>query len=89
MKPGKQYLRGPSIDARYNISPMTRWRWQRDPVLNFRKPIIINGRKYWCELAIEEWERTRAPKQMGAQRWGSRGTIHAIPTATSKRKSGS
>jgi hypothetical protein len=42
---------------------MTRWRWQRDAELKFPKPIVINGRKYWCELAVEEFERARALMQ--------------------------
>jgi predicted DNA-binding transcriptional regulator AlpA len=38
------FLNGPKVDARYGISPMTRWRWQRRPNLHFPKPININGR---------------------------------------------
>ena len=59
----RRFLRGPEVDARYGISPMTRWRWQRNPKLNFPKPIVINGRKYWRELALEEFERARALMQ--------------------------
>jgi hypothetical protein len=57
----KLYLTGPRLDARYGISPMTRWRWEHDTELNFPQPTIINGRKYWCLEALEDWERARAP----------------------------
>jgi len=53
------WLSGPKVDRRYNISPMTRWRWERNLDLGFPNPIIINGRKYWSARALEEWERTR------------------------------
>lgn len=55
-----QWLGGRMVDRRYSITPMTRWRWERNPELGFPKPIIINRRKYWSLRALEEWERSRA-----------------------------
>jgi predicted DNA-binding transcriptional regulator AlpA len=55
-----RYLSGPHVDERYDISPMTRWRWQRDPNLDFPKPIETNGRKRWRLRDLENWERSRA-----------------------------
>ena len=55
-----RFLRGPAVDERYDISPMTRWRWQRRTDLDFPKPITINGRKLWRLSELEEWERSRA-----------------------------
>jgi hypothetical protein len=55
-----QWLGGPMVDRRYNITPMTRWRWERNGELGFPKPLVINRRKYWSRRALEEWERSRA-----------------------------
>jgi predicted DNA-binding transcriptional regulator AlpA len=63
-----EWLSGPRVDRRYNMSPMTRWRWERNPDLGFPKPIIINGRKYWSRRALEEWERTRATPHVASKK---------------------
>lgn len=55
-----RYLSGPRVDERYDISPMTRWRWQRSAALQFPSPITINGRKLWRLSDLEKWERSRA-----------------------------
>ena len=55
----RHYLSGPRVDERYGISPMTRWRWQRNPSLNFPRPVEINRRKFWKRAELEAWERTR------------------------------
>ena len=57
--PQECFLTGPKIDARYGISAMTRWRWQRDPKLGFPPPMKINGRKLWRLSELESWERSR------------------------------
>ena len=62
------YLSGRKVDARYGTSPMTRWRWERNPTLGFPKPIIINGRKFWSQRALEEWERSRAATSLTPRR---------------------
>jgi hypothetical protein len=54
------YLSRTSQRKRYNISPMTLWRWERDPHLNFPPAIEINGRKYRSLRSLEAWERERA-----------------------------
>ncbi len=53
------FVPGAKVLARYGISPMTRWRWERNPALSFPKPIIINGRKLWRLSDLEAWERAR------------------------------
>jgi predicted DNA-binding transcriptional regulator AlpA len=55
-------LPGPRVDARYGISAMTRWRWERSPTLDFPKPLKINGRCYWRISDLAAWERGRAPR---------------------------
>jgi predicted DNA-binding transcriptional regulator AlpA len=57
--PRECFLTGPKIDARYGISAMTRWRWQRDSRLGFPAPMKINGRKLWRLSDLEFWERSR------------------------------
>ena len=60
MNRNRRYLPGPAVGSRYNISPMTRWPWQRDAELNFPKPLIINGQKYFSEQDLDEWDRELA-----------------------------
>jgi predicted DNA-binding transcriptional regulator AlpA len=53
------FLSGKRVDTRYGISPMTRWRWQRNEKLGFPMPMDINGRKLWRLSDLEAWERSR------------------------------
>ncbi len=48
------------VAARYDVVPRTIERWQANPALNFPKPLIVNGRKYWALEALESWERDHA-----------------------------
>jgi predicted DNA-binding transcriptional regulator AlpA len=64
-----RFLSGPGVDERYDISAMTRWRWQHNPSIKFPKPIEINRRKLWRLSDLEEWERSRvAPRKKGGSR---------------------
>jgi hypothetical protein len=49
--------------ARYNIVTRTLGRWLQNDALAFPRPVIINGRRYFREKLLEEWEknRVRAP----------------------------
>lgn len=40
----EKYLTGPQVQARYQKSSMTIYRWTRDDKLGFPKPLNINGR---------------------------------------------
>lgn len=51
------YFTSPQVQARFGISEMSLWRWQQDPKLDFPKPMIVNGRKYFAEDELVEWER--------------------------------
>jgi predicted DNA-binding transcriptional regulator AlpA len=44
-------------------SPMTIWRYEHDPDLNFPKPIRINGRKHWRIREIEAFEESQAARE--------------------------
>jgi predicted DNA-binding transcriptional regulator AlpA len=59
-QPEKRYLPGPKVAARYHVTDMSIYRWERDPRLNFPQPIRIGRRKFWDEADLEAWERSRA-----------------------------
>ena len=50
------------VRARYNVCDRTLSRWGFNPALNFPKPKVINGRKYYDddELTVFDRERTAA-----------------------------
>jgi hypothetical protein len=53
-------LPDPRVAARYDVTPRTIDNWDRQPALNFPKPIRINRRKYRRLNELENWERERA-----------------------------
>jgi len=56
MQPNQTFLTGPQVQARYNRSHVTLWRWVRDPALGFPQPIQINRLNYWRLVDLEAWE---------------------------------
>jgi hypothetical protein len=54
-----EYLSASAIRVRYDISPLTLWRWTRDPKLCFPIPLVINRRRFFKRAEIEAWERDR------------------------------
>jgi DNA-binding transcriptional MerR regulator len=48
------------VRARYGVCDRTIARWERDQALKFPQPTVINGRKYYDENALTEWDRARA-----------------------------
>lgn len=61
----KRFIPDKDVCARYGISPMTLWRWDRNPALKFPKPIRINRRKYRDEKDLESFEQSRISKAAG------------------------
>ena len=55
------------VRERYRISGRTLSRWLRAPALSFPTPLVINGRRYFDEASLIEWERTRAAEQPSAR----------------------
>jgi len=41
---------------------MTVWRWLRDEDLGFPEPLVINGRRFWLEGALDEFDDERTAK---------------------------
>lgn len=56
------FLTGPQVQARYQKSHVTIWRWVRDPALGFPAPIQINRLNYWRLADLEAWETAQARK---------------------------
>ena len=50
-------LRTVQVARRFNVVSRTIERWEQDPELNFPKPLVVNGRKYWRREEVEHWER--------------------------------
>jgi hypothetical protein len=55
----KTYLLAGRVRARYgDICAMTLQRWCKSKSLDFPKPRRINGRNFWNEAELDEWDRT-------------------------------
>ena len=54
------YLTGPQVQARYQRSHVSLWRWTKDPNLGFPKPIKINRLNYFKLADLEAWEAAQA-----------------------------
>lgn len=54
------FLTGPQVQARYQKSHVTLWRWIRDPDLAFPQPMKINRLNYWRLADLEAWEAAQA-----------------------------
>jgi hypothetical protein len=71
------------VCLRYGVCNRTLSRWDRNPELNFPKPIIINHRKYRDEAELEAWDRAQATKSRLAL--GSTTLPETQPPADTKR----
>ncbi|SUZ31117.1 hypothetical protein ROE7235_00852 [Roseibaca ekhonensis] len=58
--PKSEFLTGPQVQARYQKSAVTIWRWVRDDALGFPAPIQINRLNYWRLSDLEAWEAAQA-----------------------------
>lgn len=55
-----RWLNSADVRVRYRISAATLNRWDRDEVLGFPIPIVINRRKLYALAELQKWERTQA-----------------------------
>ena len=55
-----EFVTGPQVQARYQKSHVTIWRWVKDADLNFPKPIQINRLNYWRMADLVSWEASQA-----------------------------
>jgi hypothetical protein len=58
-------LPDPLVAERYQVTPRTIHRWDRQPELGFPQPLLINGRKYRRLNQLESWERQRVADKVG------------------------
>jgi hypothetical protein len=58
----EKYLPSRAVRDRYGRCSLTLHRWVRDPKLGFPQPKKWNGRLYWREADLIEWERSPAGK---------------------------
>jgi hypothetical protein len=49
-----------TVWSRYGVVDRTLDRWLANETLGFPKPLVINGRRYFRERELAEWERKRA-----------------------------
>jgi hypothetical protein len=54
------------LPARYGVSDRTIDRWKNDPEMAFPDGVEINGRWYYPEEKLIEWERSRVGKRKSA-----------------------
>ncbi|MDZ4093788.1 MAG: hypothetical protein U1D35_02615 [Paracoccaceae bacterium] len=55
-RPEQTFLTGPQVQARYQKSHVTIWRWMHDSELGFPAPLQINRLNYWRLADLEAWE---------------------------------
>ncbi|ANM10377.1 MULTISPECIES: helix-turn-helix transcriptional regulator [unclassified Rhizobium] len=56
----REYLTGKQVATRYQITPVSLYRWERDERLGFPQPMIVNRRKLFKVDELVAWERSRA-----------------------------
>jgi hypothetical protein len=53
----EQWITGPRLARHFNVTPMSIWRWLRDPNLAFPRPTQIRKRNFWRVADIREFEK--------------------------------
>ena len=61
MLENRLYLPRRKLPERYTVTPMTIYRWERDPLLAFPQAMIVNGKKFYDVDELEAWEKMRGP----------------------------
>lgn len=84
MRSPKKLIPDPQVCHRYQVTPMTIWRWDHDPRLAFPKPIYIRGRKYRDERELDAFDELcrEKPHDASASPNGSREVgdeLHRVP----------
>lgn len=58
------FLSRPHVQARYGISAVTLWRWERDPRLAFPAAVLVHRRWFYRVADLERWERARVRSRL-------------------------
>ncbi|MBY4589459.1 DNA-binding protein [Rhizobium redzepovicii] len=59
----REYLTGRQVADRYQITPVSLYRWERDERLRFPQPMVVNRRKLFKVVELVAWERERAKER--------------------------
>jgi hypothetical protein len=52
-----------AVATRYGVSTRSIERWTASPDLGFPRPLIINGRKYWAEVELDDFDKSDRQNQ--------------------------
>jgi hypothetical protein len=52
-----EFVPDPVVWREFRVSPMTGWRWSRDPTLNFPPAIQIRGRNFRSRRQLEDFKQ--------------------------------
>ena len=62
-KSARRLIPDPKVCQRYGVHPSTLYNWDKDPKLNFPKPVRINKRKFRDEGELDEFDAARAAER--------------------------
>lgn len=62
-----EFVPDPQVWREFNVTPMTGWRWTRDPNLGFPPPIKIRSRNYRSRRAINAFRERMVREGMNRQ----------------------
>ena len=54
-----QFIPGPAVARRYNVSSMTIYRWLDNAELGFPRPLYIGRFRFWRVDELVKWENRR------------------------------
>ena len=66
MKKSRRLVPDKAVSERYGVHISTLYNWDRDPGLNFPRPIRINRRKFRDEAELNRFDRDRAAERNNA-----------------------
>ncbi|HEY8126129.1 MAG TPA: hypothetical protein VIF88_12010 [Methylocystis sp.] len=55
----QRYIRNKALSEYLGVTPMTIFRWRRDPKLDFPQAAVVNGVEYTCLDEIDTWLKAR------------------------------
>ena len=64
----KKYRTRKQVAERYSVTERTISRWIEDTALEFPAPMLVNGRLFFDDDGLTEWERRRARKVAASTR---------------------
>jgi hypothetical protein len=56
--PPDEFVPDPDVCREFNVTPMTLWRWDRDPKLGFPPPLQIRRRNFRSRRQLDQFKQT-------------------------------